>query len=37
MEVYIKPKPKTRIESERIDHFEIEKDGGAGISQKTRL
>ncbi|HVX52346.1 MAG TPA: hypothetical protein VHB48_19465 [Chitinophagaceae bacterium] len=31
MKVYIDPKPKGRHEHEKIDHYEIEKDGGLSV------
>jgi len=34
MKVYIEPKPKARIESAPIDHYEIEKDGGGSVDNR---
>lgn len=34
MKVYIEPKPKARLEGEKIEHYEIEKDGGQSIDGK---
>lgn len=31
MKVYIEPKPKGRLEEDRIDHYEIESQGGASV------
>ncbi len=37
MKVYIEPKPKARKEDEKIDHYEIEKDGGSSVDGKKYL
>jgi hypothetical protein len=34
MKVYIEPKPKARIETEPITHYEIEKDGGGSVDNR---
>jgi hypothetical protein len=34
MRVFIEPKPKARQESERIEHYEIEADGGRSVDGK---
>ncbi len=34
MKVYIESKPKGRNESDKIDHYEIEKDGGQSVDDK---
>ena len=34
MKVYIEPKPKARFESEPINHYEIEKDGGSSVDNR---
>jgi hypothetical protein len=34
MKVYIEPKPKARIETEPVNHYEIEKDGGDSVDNR---
>lgn len=34
MRVFIEPKPKAKQEGEKIDHYEIEKDGGQSVDGK---
>jgi hypothetical protein len=34
MRVFIEPKPKARIESAPISHYEIERDGGTSVDNK---
>lgn len=34
MKVYVEPKPKVRFESETINHYEIERDGGSSVDSR---